>query len=184
MSDLSKKYVHRLNQRLLSFENMGLSDSRQYNYINEQIQLLGAGTSGSKNRISESFTDIEQLSKLLNVASGRQVMTNTRRQMEKETGRKPTASEVKERINQTGKLDSWISNNVDSIYENKGDLPQAQFLYDMLESGLRQYDYGAIWERIHDFEKARDEWENNPDNAESQFRRFTQRFDENETLFT
>lgn len=180
MGQLSRRLVNRINNRLLSFENMGLSDSKQYNYIKEQIGLLGAGTKGGKNRVSETFTDVSQLGKLLNVSTARQIMTNTRRQMQKETGQKPTADEVKRRINETGKLESWISNNLDSIYENKGDLPQAQFLYDMLESGLRNYDYGQIWSRIHDFENARDAWESDPTNSESQFRRFTSRFDEND----
>lgn len=180
---LTDKYINRLNGRLLSFEKMGLTDSSQYQYLKEQINLLGIGTSGSKTRVSTTANDINALSNLLKVSTARQAMTKARQTMSNELGRKPTDAEVKEHINQTGKLESWVKENLDAIYELSKEIDEADFLRGMLteSGGLRKYSYSQIWGRIDEFEKSRREWENKTGikagTNMSKFMGFTDRFE-------
>lgn len=177
MSSLTERLVHKINNRLLSFEKQGLTDASQYGYLKEQISLLGASTKGGKVRVSETYDNVEQLERLAKTSTVRDIMTKTRQTMANDLGHKPTNDEVKEHIRQTGKLENWVRENLDSIYELSSELGDATELTNMLNFGLRNYDYAQIWARIDSFEKARNEWQKNG-GVESEFMKFVERYRE------
>ena len=177
MSSLTKRLIHKINNRLLSFEKQGLTDASQYGYLKEQISLLGASTKSGKVRVSETYDDVEQLERLAKTSTVRDIMTKTRQNMTSDLGYRPTDQQIKEHIRQTGKLENWVRENLDSIYELASELGDATELTNMLNFGLRNYDYAQIWSRIDSFEKARDEWRKKG-GQESEFMKFVERYRE------
>ena len=158
--DMKQKLAKRLNQRLLSFEKKGLTSSREYQYLKEQIELSGAGTisNNGKLRIRENYQDIQNLFNWNKVSTAGENIKKTTRQLTDEDGKKPTREEVIEHINQNGELSKWVEENLSSVYEFSKFVGSALALEDMLHKSLRSYDYNAIWEKIRQFEQERDAW--------------------------
>ena len=157
---MKQKLAKRLNQRLLSFEKKGLTSSREYQYLKEQIELSGAGTisNNGKLRIRENYQDIQNLFNWNKVSTAGEIIKKTTRQLTDEDGKKPTREEVIEHINQNGELSKWVEENLSSVYEFSKFVGSALALEDMLHKSLRTYDYTAIWEKIRQFEQERDAW--------------------------
>lgn len=183
MNEYNKRMTKRLNQRLLDFEKQGLTNSRQYNYIIEQAKLHGALTNSKsgKMRISEnsdmSASDLNALSK---TKTANKIIKEKQAKMRAEGGDADRQSAI-DALNAEGALEDWVSNNLDSIYNLQQEFPEASFLHDMLKNGdTRHLSYSQIWERIREFEKARDAWRN-PENgeirSEHNFMRFTERWE-------
>lgn len=183
MNEYNKRMTKRLNQRLLDFEKSGLTNSRQYNYIIEQAKLNGALTNSKsgKMRISEksdmSASDLTALSK---TKTANKIVKEKQAKMRAEGGDADRQSAI-DALNAEGALEDWVSNNLDSIYNLQQEFPEASFLHDMLKKGdTRKMSYSQIWERIREFEKARDKWRN-PENgeirSEHNFLRFTERWE-------
>ena len=169
----------RINQRLLNFEKQGLTNSREYQYLAEQIKLSGAesASKSGKIRVKESFKDVQSLFNWNKVATAGEIMKKTAKEIKSETGQKPTKEEVRERINQTGELSRWVEENLSSVYDFSKFIGSALELEDMLHKSLRSYSYEEIWQKIREYESQRDAWrdfhgdENDPNN---QFLKFTQ----------
>lgn len=169
----------RINQRLLNFEKQGLTSSREYQYLVEQIKLSGAESASKtgKVRVKESFKDVQSLFNWNKVATAGEIIKKTTKEMKAETGQKPTKEEVKERINQAGELSKWVEENLSSVYDFSKFIGSALELEDMLHKSLRSYSYEEIWQKIREYESQRDSWrgvhgdENDPNN---QFLKFTQ----------
>lgn len=158
--DTKQKLAKRLNQRLLSFEKKGLTSSREYQYLKEQIELSGAGTTSNngKLRIRENYQDIQNLFNWNKVSTAGEIIKKTTKQLTDEDGNKPTREQVIEHINQNGELSKWVEENLSSVYEFSKFVGSALVLEDMLHKSLRTYDYTAIWEKIRQFEQERDAW--------------------------
>lgn len=182
MNEYNKKMTKRLNQRLLDFEKQGLTNSRQYNYIIGQAKLHGALTNSKsgKLRISEnsdmSASDLNELSK---TKTANKIIKEKQAKLRAEGNDADRQSAI-DALNEEGKLSAWVENNLDSIYNLQQEFPEASFLHDMLKKGdTRHLSYSQIWDRIHEFEKARDKWRN-PENgeirSEHNFMRFTERW--------
>lgn len=169
----------RINQRLLNFEKQGLTSSREYRYLVEQIELSGAmsASKSGKVRIKESFKDVQSLFNWNKVSTAGEIMKKTAKDIKSETGEKPTKEEVKERINQSGELSRWVEENLSSVYDFSKFIGSALELEDMLHKSLRSYSYDEIWQKIREYESQRDAWrdvhgdEHDPNN---QFLKFTQ----------
>lgn len=169
----------RINQRLLNFEKQGLTSSREYQYLVEQIELSGAKSSSKtgKVRVKESYKDVQSLFNWNKVATAGEIMKKTAKEIKSETGEKPTKEEIKERINQAGELSKWVEENLSSVYDFSKFIGSALELEDMLHKSLRSYSYDEIWQKIREYESQRDAWrdvhgdENDPNN---QFLKFTQ----------
>ena len=176
---MKQKLAKRLNQRLLSFEKKGLTSSREYQYLKEQIELSGAGTisNNGKLRIRENYQDIQNLFNWNKVSTAGEIIKKTTRQLTDEDGKKPTREEVIEHINQNGELSKWVEENLSSVYDFSKFIGSALELEDMLHKSLRSYSYEEIWQKIREYESQRDAWrdvrgdENDPNN---QFLKFTQ----------
>ena len=182
MQRYNKKMTKRLNQRLLDFEKQGLTNSRQYNYIIGQAKLHGALTNSKsgKLRISEnsdmSASDLNELSK---TKTANKIIKEKQAKLRAEGNDADRQSAI-DALNEEGELSAWVENNLDSIYNLQQEFPEASFLHDMLKKGdTRHLSYSQIWDRIHEFEKARDKWRN-PENgeirSEHNFMRFTERW--------
>ena len=182
MNEYNKKMTKRLNQRLLDFEKQGLTNSRQYNYIIGQAKLHGALTNSKsgKLRISEnsdmSASDLNELSK---TKTANKIIKEKQAKLRAEGNDADRQSAI-DALNEEGELSAWVENNLDSIYNLQQEFPEASFLHDMLKKGdTRHLSYSQIWDRIHEFEKARDKWRN-PENgeirSEHNFMRFTERW--------
>lgn len=169
----------RINQRLLNFEKQGLTSSREYQYLVEQIELSGAksASKSGKVRVKESFKDVQSLFNWNKVSTAGEIIKKTAKEMKAETGQKPTKEEVRERINQAGELSKWVEENLSSVYDFSKFIGIALELEDMLHKSLRSYSYEEIWQKIREYESQRDAWrdvhgdENDPNN---QFLKFTQ----------
>lgn len=182
MNEYNKKMTKRLNQRLLDFEKQGLTNSRQYNYIIGQAKLHGALTNSKsgKLRISENSdmtaSDLNELSK---TKTANKIIKEKQAKLRAEGNDADRQSAI-DALNEEGELSAWVENNLDSIYNLQQEFPEATFLHDMLKKGdTRHLSYSQIWDRIHEFEKARDKWRN-PENgeirSEHNFMRFTERW--------
>lgn len=183
MNEYNKKMTKRLNQRLLDFEKQGLTNSRQYNYIIGQAKLHGALTNSKsgKLRISENSdmtaSDLNELSK---TKTANKIIKEKQAKLRAEGNDADRQSAI-DALNEEGELSAWVENNLDSIYNLQQEFPEASFLHDMLKKGdTRHLSYSQIWDRIHEFEKARDKWRN-PENgeirSEHNFMRFTERWE-------
>ena len=169
----------RINQRLLNFEKQGLTSSREYRYLVEQIELSGAKSSSKtgKVRVKESYKDVQSLFNWNKVATAGEIMKKTVKEIKAETGEKPTKEQVRERINQAGELSKWVEENLSSVYDFSKFIGSALELEDMLHKSLRSYSYDEIWQKIREYENQRDAWrdvhgdEKDPNN---QFLKFTQ----------
>lgn len=186
-NEYNKKMTKRLNQRLLDFEKQGLTNSRQYNYIIEQAKLHGALTNSKsgKLRISEnSDMTASDLTALSKTKTASKIIKEKQAKMRAEGDDSDRQSAI-DALNAEGALEEWVSNNLDSIYNLQQEFPEASFLHDMLKNGdTRHLSYSQIWDRIREFEKARDEWRN-PTNgevrSEHNFLRFAERWEDNDS---
>lgn len=160
--DMKQKLAKRINQRLLSFEKKGLTSSREYQYLKEQIELSGAGTisNNGKLRIRENYQDIQNLFNWNKISTAGEIIKKTTKQLTDDDRKKPTREEVIEHINQNGELSKWVEENLSSVYEFSKFVGSALALEDMLHKSLRAYDYTSIWEKIRQFEQERDAWRN------------------------
>ena len=190
MNEYNKRMTKRLNQRLLDFEKQGLTNSRQYNYIIGQAKLHGALTNSKsgKLRISENSdmtaSDLNELSK---TKTANKIIKEKQAKLRAEGNDADRQSAI-DALNEEGELSAWVENNLDSIYNLQQEFPEASFLHDMLKKGdTRHLSYSQIWDRIHEFEKARDAWRN-PENgeirSEHNFMRFAERWNDNDNFDT
>lgn len=190
MNEYNKRMTKRLNQRLLDFEKSGLTNSRQYNYIIEQAKLHGALTNSKsgKMRIKEnsdmSASDLNALSK---TKTASKIIKEKQAKLKAEGNDADRQSAI-DALNEEGKLEDWVKNNLDSIYNLQQEFPEASFLHEMLTGGTtRHLSYSQIWSRIREFEKAREAWRNPVDGVkreESSYLRFVERWNDNDNFDT
>ena len=157
----NKKMVKRLNQRLLTFEKEGLTNSAQYDYIIEQAKLHGALTQSKtgKLRISESTNmSASDLNKLAKTKTAGKLISEKTKQMRAE-GENPTREEVIEVLNEEGSLRKWISDNLEFVYYMEKENVHASTILSMLKAGGRKFTYSQFWDRIHEYEKRNKQWE-------------------------
>lgn len=151
--------IKRINQRMVEFENKGLTDGSTYNKLNTQVQILSRGgvkltqsgkLSTSKANISYFKNNSNILEKMLNYGS-----LKTEIERAKKSGAK-TKKEIYKNINQRGQLEAWAEENLVYVYKDaKAGLEEAQLLQDLFDDGIvRKISYDAVFSMIDRYNKA------------------------------
>lgn len=186
-----EKVIKRINERLAVYERKGLTDSANYQRIIERIQLYDLPTTESKNgqlRLSRKKDDIQEINlndlvKIDNLPSLKQEVAITKKKLTERLERKPTREEIERDVKNYGRLEQWAKDNLPELYiESKSGNEKAQELESMFDSGLRNFDYDYIFQKIQEYELSKNQIFKDLKNESSTF--FNEDMFNNEDDFT
>lgn len=167
------KKIKAINERLAVYERKGMTDSYVYRNIVNSLTLLQIPTTLSRTgtvRISRSKESLQILSNQIpqpgRKAGQRSPMDallfvykkgglSMEKKLLKEEG--IVEKDITKIIKFRGKLQDWINNNMDDIYELHAKMEEAANVYIMIkDAGLRKHTYADIDDAIKKYETARD----------------------------
>lgn len=149
------KTIKRINERMAVYQRQGLTDSTNYKKMVERVKLLDIPFSDTKGRFKISLKksdiakmDVDNITILDNLPSLKQERQQARKQGYK------TTKEQNQYIVNRGNLESWISENLDFVYnDSRSGMESALQLQGLFKDGLRKVDYEKVNTLIKKYEE-------------------------------
>lgn len=154
------KAIKRINERLAEYERNNLQGAIGYINMKNAIQSFEVDTKGKNGniRVSRSKEKLEKipdfvLKRLLQEETFGQAKKEAKKRIKKRKGNLSESDIVKE-IEDYGMVKEFLDNELNNVYEQaKMGNEYALQLNDMLDLGLRNYDYSEIIPIINSYKK-------------------------------